>query len=162
VSLSPDSYVGWLRGFVGTSTIMIPGTRVFVEDEAGRLLMQLRSDFRLWGFLGGHAEVGEPFEDCVIREVREEVGLEVGDLVPVALSCDPRHETLVYPNGDCGQFIVVMYWTRAFSGELSIRDSESLELGWFAPDAMPPMLPTMQRGFEAFLEYRRTGRFQVI
>jgi 8-oxo-dGTP pyrophosphatase MutT (NUDIX family) len=157
-----DSYVGRLRAKVGHDLLMIPGTRIFLENGEGKLLMQLRRDFRVWGFLGGNVEVGEPMEDCIAREVMEEVGVEVGDLVPVAYSCDPREETLTYPNGDLCQFYVLMYWTRTFKGTPTIRDEESLELGWFGPDDWPEMLPTMRRGLDAFLEYRRTGQFQVL
>jgi len=30
-----------------------------------------------WGPPGGHLELGESFEDCVIREAKEEIGIEI-------------------------------------------------------------------------------------
>lgn len=156
-----ESYVGSLRRILGTRLLMVPGTRVFIENAEGQLLMQLRRDFRVWGFPGGNVELGERFEDCVTREVFEETGVSIANLTPVALSSDPKHETLTYPNGDQCQFFVLMFWTNSFTGTPTIADDESLELGWFGPGGWPEMLPTMRRGLEAFESFRNTGIFQV-
>lgn len=160
--MDSDSYIARLRAHIGHQPLFIPGTRLFLENADGKLLMQLRADFRVWGFPGGNAEIGERFEDCIAREVREETGLEVTNLVPAALSCDPREETLTYPNGDECQFLVMMYWSRDFTGEPALADDENLDIGWFGPGDWPQMLPTMRRGLDAYLAFRRTGVFQVI
>jgi len=161
VSGFEDSYVGKLRAEVGSRKLLLPGARVFIEDEAGRLLMQKRADFNTWGFLGGLAEIGERLEDTIRREVMEEAGLKLGTLVPVAFSGDPAVETLTYPNGHECQFYCLMYWTRDFSGDMSVRDDETLEFAWHGPDDFPPMLETMRYGLDCFHAYRQTGVFQV-
>jgi ADP-ribose pyrophosphatase YjhB (NUDIX family) len=58
--------------------------RVFVFDEAGRVLlircaMVLKSgeDFVFWVTPGGEIEPGEDARDAAVRELREELGLEL-------------------------------------------------------------------------------------
>jgi 8-oxo-dGTP diphosphatase len=54
---------------------------VAMIDEAGRVLLAERpagkSMAGLWEFPGGKVEVGETPEDAVIREIREELGVEL-------------------------------------------------------------------------------------
>lgn len=58
----------------------IPCVGAVIRDEAGRLLMILRGHDPgrgLWSIPGGRIEAGETAEAAVVREVREETGLEV-------------------------------------------------------------------------------------
>lgn len=54
-------------------------TRTVVFDENGRVLVQhgLTSGNDFYRLPGGHVRFREKLEDCVIREVREETGLDV-------------------------------------------------------------------------------------
>src|SRR5689334_17461611 len=57
-----------------------------IFSEGKILITQRRSDQHLgnlWEFPGGKVEMGESFEDCLKREIREELGIEisVGELV---------------------------------------------------------------------------------
>jgi 8-oxo-dGTP diphosphatase len=58
----------------------IPCVGAVIRDETGRLLMILRGHDPgrgLWSIPGGRIEPGETAEEAVVREVREETGLEV-------------------------------------------------------------------------------------
>jgi 8-oxo-dGTP pyrophosphatase MutT (NUDIX family) len=53
------------------------GSNAAIFDDDGRVLLMLRIDNQRWCMPGGLAEVGETSEQSVIREAREETGLEV-------------------------------------------------------------------------------------
>jgi ADP-ribose pyrophosphatase YjhB (NUDIX family) len=157
-----DSYLGRLRKLVGSRLLLVPGARIIVEDEHGRILLQQRSDFGVWGLPGGTAEEGESVEAVVIREAAEEVGLVVRDVEPFGFGCDPQYETVTFPNGDQCQFFVLMFCTRSFDGLAAVRDDESRAVGWFTTNDLPEMLPNMVRSVDAYLRFRQTGKFQLI
>lgn len=60
-----------------------------LSDDAGRLFIQRRPDDGmlggLWEFPGGKAAPGERVEVALVREWREELGVEVAPVAPVAL-----------------------------------------------------------------------------
>ena len=58
------------------------GVQGALFDETGRLLLEKRKDDGLWGMPAGWVETGETPADALVREFREETGMEVE---PVAL-----------------------------------------------------------------------------
>lgn len=155
-----DSYLGRLRTRVGSELLLIPGARVVVEDMNGRILLQKRSDFGVWGLPGGNAEPREAIEVTAVREVFEETGLVIADIVPFGFASNPKRETVQFPNGDKCQFFVMNFTTRTFSGDLAMLDGQSLSLDWFAPETLPDMLPNMEASVRAFERFRDSGQFQ--
>ena len=83
--------------------------------------------YGLWSLPGGYVDRGEVVEKAAAREVFEETGLEVeiGRLLGV-FSEEGR------------PVILVAYEARENGGTLA-PGSEALELGFFAPDALPPI-----------------------
>jgi ADP-ribose pyrophosphatase YjhB (NUDIX family) len=157
-----DSYLGRLRALVGDRLILVPGACIVIEREDGKLLLQRRTDFDLWGLLAGIAEENESLPEMIAREVAEETGVVIANPKPFGFSGDPRQETFTYPNGHRCHFFSLAFYTREFTGEPEIRDDESLELGWFAVDALPEMLPNMRRIVEGYQRFLATGEFQMI
>lgn len=156
-----DSYVGQLRQRIGSQLLLLPGARVVIEDRDGKILLQQRSDFGVWGLPGGNAEPEEDITQSVVREVFEETGLRIADVVPFGFASDPSRETVEFPNRDMCQFFVMNFTTRMFSGDLEMLDGESLALDWFAVDDLPKMLPNMEASVRAFERFRTTGKFQM-
>ena len=77
-----------------------------------------------WNGLGGKFEPGESPEECAIREVLEESGLEIRN---------PRlHGLLMFPNFKGDDWYVFVFTAREFSGELI--DSPEGRLEWI-PDS---------------------------
>ena len=77
------------------------GAAAIIVNEDGQILLQSRADRDKWGVPGGCQELGERFEDTVIREVKEETNLDVTEdnleLIGIISGNSRRNE---YPNGD--------------------------------------------------------------
>ena len=94
-----DSYVGQLRLLVCSRILLMPGARIVIEDTDERVLLQLRSDFDIWGLPGGMPEPGESVKQAIEREVFEETGLRV--LIEIMCSTSKaRHRALRRKNED--------------------------------------------------------------
>ena len=63
------SYLDWIRSQVGQRKIFLAFTSVVLRDEQGRLLLQRRTDFDVWGLPGGMLEPGEDILTCARREL---------------------------------------------------------------------------------------------
>jgi 8-oxo-dGTP diphosphatase len=130
-----SEYLKELRSHVGHAMIMVPSVSAVVLDDEGKLLLGRRSDDGRWSLLAGSVDPGEQPADAIVREVFEESAVEVrvDRLVGVAL------HPVTYPNGDRCEFLNVWFRCTAIGGEARVNDDESVEMGWFAPDALPAL-----------------------
>nr|WSX53229.1 NUDIX domain-containing protein [Streptomyces sp. NBC_00974] len=133
---TPD-FIRTLRATAGHQLLLLPGVTAIVVDERGWVLLGRRADTGRWSVVGGIAEPGEQPAETAVREVYEET----------AVRCVPERVVLVqmlppitYPNGDVCQFQDITFRCRATGGEARVNDNESLEVAWFAPDALPEPL----------------------
>lgn len=131
-------HVRALRALVGSRLLLLPGVAAVIRDASGAVLMHRRSDDGRWSLPAGAVEPGESPAQAVVREVREETGLEVVPerVLGVFGGEGFRH---TYPNGDQAEYTVVVFGCRVAGGRLEARDGEALELRYFAPEAMPPL-----------------------
>ena len=93
-----SNYIMDLRKLVGHRPLLQVGASVIVEDAEGRILLQLRSDNRCWGYAGGSVELDEVVEDAAKRELLEETGLTAHRLEFFGVFSGPDTH-YVYPNG---------------------------------------------------------------
>jgi 8-oxo-dGTP diphosphatase len=130
-------YITKLRAHVGHATLLLPAAAGIVRDEAGRVLLIRRGDGRGWSLPGGMMEPGESIVECLVREVWEETGLEVEPLRLVGIYSDPAFMRFAYGNGDRVHFMSATFDCRVVGGSLNADGEESLEVVYFAPDALP-------------------------
>jgi 8-oxo-dGTP pyrophosphatase MutT (NUDIX family) len=124
-----------LRKLIGTRAIFSPGAVVVALNESNRVLMQLRSDTKSWGFPGGSSELGDSLLETAQRELLEETGLTASSWTFVTM-LSGKEFFFTYPNGDQIYNVSAVYVAREISGELRL-DVESFELCWCEPDQLP-------------------------
>lgn len=123
-----------LRKLVGQRPLFSPGSVVIALND-NRVLMQLRSDTRTWGFPGGSSELGDSLLETAQRELLEETGLTASSWNFVTM-LSGQEFLYTYPNGDQIYNVSAVYVARGISGELC-SDHEGLELRWFEMDDLP-------------------------
>jgi len=153
-----DSYLGQLRKIIGPRPVLMPGARVVVENSVGEILLIKRGDFRLWGWPAGSAEMGQSIEDTARAELFEETGLTAHRLVPVAFASDPVHDRIEYPHGDVLYAFAMVFHVTEWSGDLRADGHESLDVRFFAPDALPEdRTKPVSRTLAALQRYKAGG-----
>jgi 8-oxo-dGTP pyrophosphatase MutT (NUDIX family) len=120
---------------VGKRPLFSPGAVAIALADDNRVLMQLRSDTRTWGFPGGSCELGDSLLDTAQRELLEETGLTASSWTFVTM-LSGKEFFYTYPNGDQIYNVSAVYVAREISGDLC-SDHEGLELRWFETNDLP-------------------------
>ena len=136
-----SKYLAGLRAHVGHERLFAPAIAAIVLDEQGRVLLHRSVEDGQWHTIGGVMDPGEEPADTVVREVREETGLEC---VPERLCWVGATPVVRYANGDEMLYLALVFRCRLVGGELRVADDESLDVGFFAPDALPELPPYQQ------------------
>jgi 8-oxo-dGTP pyrophosphatase MutT (NUDIX family) len=105
---------------------LVPAASAVVTDGQGRIVVHRRTDNGLWALPGGGMELGESAADTVVREVREETGLDVVPDYIIGVYSDPGH-VFAYDDGEVRQEYSVCVAARIISGSLRKSD-ESIDL----------------------------------
>ena len=105
---------------------------VFVFNSRGEVFLQKRSMTKdsspgLWdSSASGHLDCGEDYDACALRELREEIGLN--------LSACPQRLFKVDACSDTGQEFVWLYQCES-EGPFTLHPEEIERGQWFAPQA---------------------------
>jgi len=97
-----------------------------VIEQAGKVLIAQRAkNDALKGkreFPGGKLEAGETFEQCLRRELNEELGIDahVGDY----LCTSPFYHNGVFVE-------MVVFWVPSFTGQITLKEHQAIR--WVAP-----------------------------
>lgn len=113
------------------------GASAIILNNKKQILLQKRTDNDKWGLPGGCQEIGERFEETIIREVKEETNLDVKEedlkLITIVSGYSRRRQ---YPNGDIVYNNSVLYLIDKYSGNLE-WDEESKMLKFFDINNLP-------------------------
>lgn len=123
---------------------LVPAASAIVVTSDGRLVLHRRTDNDLWALPGGGMDLGESLAENVVREVREETGLDVWPEYVVGVYTDARH-VFAYDDGEVRQEYSVCVACSVVGGVLQASD-ESTALGVFSADEIEqlPMHPRIR------------------
>jgi ADP-ribose pyrophosphatase YjhB (NUDIX family) len=155
-----DSYLGQIRAIVGSRLLIVPGGRVILRNSSGEILLQERTDFRLWALPGGAPEIGESIEDNLSREIFEELNVKIQSFIPIGFSSDPTFETVTYPNGDRIHNYSLILLATDWTGDIKINE-ESMQARFFSIYNLPNIMPPERRIFDYYRQFLVDGVFRL-
>lgn len=119
------------------------GAIIFSNEKIPRILMVKHKKFGVWFQPGGHLEKSENILEGTIREVLEETGIDLTDVLPKARIIDKKVKTIPSP-----KYILIenipeykdeqehihqdfLYVARVPFQKVKLSESEHHEIGWF-------------------------------
>jgi len=120
---------------VGLGVAVRKGNQILLHKRLGK------HAGNCWAFPGGHLEMWESFEECAIRETREEAGEDIK-------ITKPKFWTTMnspYKDENC-HYVVIMMVCDWVSGEAKVMEPEKCECWeWFDWDKLPKdLIPALQ------------------
>src|SRR5579884_3781892 len=142
----------WLKSVgAGVAGYVTPKVAVgaVVGNDAGELLLVQRGDSGVWLYPTGWADIGYSASEVVVKEVKEETGID----------CEPLRLIGVLDGLRMGITHVPLYslvfHCRAVGGELRRHPLETADVGWFPEHDLPHPLAGRERwGPQAFAAIR--------
>ncbi|HEY5887649.1 MAG TPA: NUDIX hydrolase N-terminal domain-containing protein [Acidimicrobiales bacterium] len=102
------------------------GADAAILDDRGRLLLVERADDRCWGLVSGWVEPGEHPAATVVREAKEEVGLDIAVDALVGVFHRPASSS-TGPHA----VVSVVYRATVSGGEIEVQPHEVLSAQWW-------------------------------
>jgi 8-oxo-dGTP pyrophosphatase MutT (NUDIX family) len=132
-----ESYFRNLREKIGQEEIIMPGVAgVLFNKDRTAILMAKRTDADDWSLVGGMQNLGESAVTTIIREFKEETGLDVTVTKLIGVDTNFHH---VFPNGDKAQIPGTIFEVKRVSGDLVADNDETASLA-FVPLAEHPIM----------------------
>jgi len=124
----------------GVATRNTAAAMVAMLDDCSRALVDalallargVRFPRPMYSCLAGFVEPGEDLEGAVIREVKEEVGVDVDDVRYVGSQPWP------FPHS-----LMIGFRVNYSGGEIVLQEDEIMDANWYRKDDLPMIPPTM-------------------
>lgn len=104
------------------------GVKCLIEHNGNFLLVRPSYGHKQWTLVSGGVKRNESLEHACRREVREEVGIELGDIRGIGEFKDAS---------EYKKDTVFIFYAPADSRDVKIDEIEIIEYGWFPSDELP-------------------------
>ncbi|MBT2229499.1 NUDIX domain-containing protein [Nonomuraea sp. NEAU-A123] len=157
MAISP--HLAGVRAKVGSDLLMLPSVSGFVFDSAGRALMARHGDVGLWAAPGGGVDPDERPEEALVRELQEELTINVALRGLIGVYGGPEFRT-VYPNGHQCAYVIAVYGCVIESGTPTPDGDEITDARWVTEPEIADLTTTAWMPLvvpEAFAWWRHQG-----
>ncbi|MGH9093520.1 MAG: NUDIX hydrolase N-terminal domain-containing protein [Acidimicrobiales bacterium] len=127
-----------------------------VGNEEGELLLIRRADSGVWLYPTGWCDVGYSAAEVVVKEVKEETGIEAEPVRLIAVLDGLRLGFTRVP------LYSLVFHCRAVGGKLEPHPLECRDVGWFAEGELPSPLAGVERWGEHVFAALRGERRDVL
>lgn len=125
-----------------------PAADAIIEKDGKIVLIKRGKEpfFGQWALPGGHLEEDEALEDTVVREAKEETGLDVEPVAIHGVYSDPKRD----PRGIVG----ISFVCELKGGKLKGGDDAS-EAKWFPLEKLPKLAADHSKILKDYLKWKR-------
>ncbi len=137
-----ENYFNALREKIGHDEIIMPGVAgVLFDATRTKVLLEKRGDGEVgWSLVAGMQNLGESSVTTIIREFKEEAGIDVTVTALIGVDSNFHH---TFPSGDQAQIPMTLYEVKQTGGDLRADGDETLALA-FVPLADNPKMYNSQ------------------
>ena len=150
--MTEKNYIADMRALVGhQGMIFVTAFGVLWSADRTKILLERRADSPNtgWGFPGGFLDYGESPMQAVVREFKEETGLDVEVVRVLGIS---THITDKNAWGDAQENIAIGFEVQLVGGHIQADSDETLEVKWLPVSPVPQMfVPQAQRTMHKIL-----------
>jgi nucleoside triphosphatase len=109
-----------------------------IQNNKGEVLLLKMSSTQgvfpgKWGLVGGGVEEAETMEEALVREVREETGLEIKDIKPFQFADDKQDKLMPDGSRQALYMIYLVFDAKVVGGEIKLNQEWS-EGAWVKPE----------------------------
>lgn len=134
-----------------------PGVAAVVLDDGGEVLLVKRADRQRWALPTGTVERGESLTRALVREVKEEAGLDIEIDRLSGVYSAPEQQVFSYASGQTVHFVTSCFRCRPAGGRLTADGDEVVDAGFFRTEELPPTMLRMQPRWVADATVERDG-----
>jgi len=115
---------------VVTGVLIVKENKVLLEKR-GTFRGKPLSESGKWSMVGGYLDRNETLEEGLRREIKEEIGWEVGALTPLHVNSNPKRRS-----DQERQNVAVIYFASPLKQE-TVNSEEVADLKWFDLNRLP-------------------------
>lgn len=157
-----NEYIPYIRKYLGHEKIIAVGLCCLIVNENNEILLEQRSDNKLYCLPGGALNFNETVIEGLKREVKEETSIDL-DEVKLFMVLSGEKEEFLYPNGDLTSYVDLIFISYVDSRKIKLdkkHDDESLSIQFYARDRLPSS-DKLLRGTERILNKFLTNNLEI-
>jgi ADP-ribose pyrophosphatase YjhB (NUDIX family) len=125
-----------IRNMIGNSPLIVVRPSVAILNNKGEILLY-RYSGASWGIPGGILQLNESVENCIKRNVKEDLGLLLNSLQLIGVYSGHELNTIPENGEDEYHTVAIGYLCTDYEGALTPDENQTIEAEFFKLDQLP-------------------------